>query len=114
MMSAFRGSAFTSAKSLPRPQIRPSVLTNRNVAPASSLRYSPPFFCASANAYTRFESLGATEKPMRPSPSFQVGRPSPTCFHVLPPSVDLKSPLPGPLYELPTVHGGRRADQTSA
>src|SRR3954463_1521280 len=63
-------------------------------------------------AYTRFGSLRETAMPMRPSPS--VGRPSVSCFQVVPPSVDLYNPLPGPFDGGYTFHGGRRVCHNDA
>src|SRR6185436_14086673 len=44
--------------------------------------------------------------PVRPIPSF--GRPVVSCFHVVPPSVDLKMPPPGPFVGEYVYQGGRR------
>src|SRR5688572_29465797 len=65
---------------------------------------------ASIVTYSRRPSLGATARPMRPSPSANVGRPFMMDVHVVPPSVDLNSPLPGPC-QTPVAHGaGRGSD----
>src|SRR6185437_10846926 len=61
----------------------------------------------SITAYTRRGLLGATAMPVRPMPS--LGKPVVSCFHVSPPSVDLKIPPPGPLVGEYVYHGGRRA-----
>src|SRR5712672_573855 len=70
-------------------------LTNAQVAPASSLRYRPPF-SFSTSAYTRFAFAPDTAMPIRPTmprgrPGFRV-----ISVHVSPPSVLLNRPLPGP------------------
>src|SRR3954468_19881635 len=44
--------------------------------------------------------------PLRPMPSF--GRPVVSCVHVVPPSVLLKMPPPGPFVGAYVYHGGRR------
>ena len=89
------------------PSIRLSSVVFFHVAPASSDRYSPPFFSfASTITYTRRPWFpGATATPARPhSPS---GSPCPMiCVHVTPSSTDLYSPLPGP-YEVPFCPGFR-------
>src|SRR5437899_2883012 len=50
--------------------------------------------------------------PIRPRPS--VGKPLVSCFHVVPPSVDLYSPLPGPFEGGYTFQGGRRVCHSDA
>src|ERR1041384_2576681 len=114
MMSGFFGSTFTSAKSLPRPHGRASSLTRRQLSPASSDLYKPPI-CGdpSQRALILFGSLGATQKPIRPRPCSKVGSPLVSCRHVLPPSVDLKSPLFGPCH-WPFSHGPCRPAHRSA
>src|SRR3954469_14813815 len=104
--SLFFGSTRTQAKSLPRPWIRCSPLTRFQLAPASSERYTPPASPrASTSAYMRFPSLGAMPSPMPPNPPCaKVGSPLPMGFHVVPPSVDLNSPLFGP-EKAPFSHG---------
>src|SRR5688572_14470463 len=67
---------------------------------------------ASMVTYTRRGSLGATASPMRPSPSAKVGSPLMIAFQVLPPSVDLNSPLPGPC-QTPFSHGPWRASHVA-
>src|SRR5665213_1563061 len=105
------------SKYQPRPQSRFSLLTWRQLAPASSERYTPP--CAplsvrsSTIAQTRLELLGATATPMRPTAS-SAGRPPVSCFQVSPPSVDLYSPLPGILEGAYTTQGGRRVAHSEA
>ena len=65
-------------------------------------------------AKSRFGRLGATVMPMRPTPSASnVGRPLPAGRHVSPPSVDLNTPLPGPLNS-PFSHGPCRASHSTA
>ena len=44
--------------------------------------------------------------PMRPKPCSKVGSPFVNCRHVVPPSVDLKRPLPGRLNVVLTRRGG--------
>src|ERR1700736_2986622 len=95
MTSLFLGSTRTPAKSEPRPDFTASVLLRCQLAPASSERYSA-LGLASTSAYMRLGSLGAIAMPMRPSPCAGVGRPPVSCCQVVPPSVDLKSPLFGP------------------
>src|SRR5512135_3325627 len=87
------GSAVMPPKYQPRCHNRFSFASRRQLAPASSERYIPPAL-ASTTAYTRLGSATDTSMPMRPNPS--LGRPCVSCFQVLPPSVDLYSPLPGP------------------
>src|SRR5262245_55426077 len=123
-MSAFFGSTASFSKYQPRPHKAPSFDIRVHVAPASSDRKKPPSIGGAAapprppplppaagsagggggafgsgtrqstTAYTRRELLGATAMPVRPIPSF--GRPVVSCFQVVPPSVDLKMPPPGP------------------
>src|SRR3954462_15100356 len=50
--------------------------------------------------------------PLRPMPS--LGRPTVICFHVVPPSTDLKRPPPGPLDGAYVYQGGRRVFQSAA
>jgi hypothetical protein len=64
-------------------------------------------------AVERRGSLGATPMPMRPSPSGAVGSPCVSWRHVVPPSVDLKRPLPGPV-KTPFSHGAWRDSQSAA
>src|SRR5262249_12124110 len=66
----------------------------------------------STTAYTRRGLLGAIAMPVLPMPSF--GRPAVSCFHVLPPSVDLKMPPPGPFVGAYVYQGGRRVFQRPA
>src|SRR5438552_2381874 len=112
MRSGFFGSTLTSAKSLPRPVILPSLLTCRHDSPASSDRYKP-LGRVSTRAYSRLGSLRETSSPIRPRPSSGPGKPLVSAFQVDPPSVDLKSPLFGPLQE-PFSHGAWRAAQSTA
>src|SRR5580658_1917872 len=107
MTSLFFGSTRTQAKSDPRPETRSSVFTRFHVVPASSERYTALGF-PSTSAYMRLASLGAIPMPMRPSPSAGVGSPPVSCDQVLPPSVDLKRPLPAPLHS-PFSQGPWRA-----
>src|ERR671932_2212011 len=74
-------------------------LTSVHVAPASSLRKSPPL-CASTSAYTRRALAPETATPMRPTTP--VGRPGLRVIsvHVSPPSVLLNNPLPGPPLDI--------------
>src|SRR6185295_809038 len=113
-MSAFFGSALISAKSLPRPHGRASLLTLRQLSPASSDRYTPPN-CGEAStvAYMRFELLGATQNPIRPKPCSNVGSPFVSLRQLLPPSVDLNNPLSGPC-QAPFSHGPCLPAQRSA
>src|ERR1700736_6566546 len=69
---------------------------------------------AVTHAYIRFGALGAMAMPMRPRPSAGVGSPVVSGAHVVPPSVDLNSPLVGPLYALLYSHGPWRAAQSTA
>src|SRR6266576_877023 len=70
-------------------------LTSAHVAPASSLRYRPPF-SFSTSAYTRFGFAPDTATPILPT--IPRGRPGLRVIsvHVSPPSVLLNRPLPGP------------------
>src|SRR5688500_17795841 len=70
-----------------------------HVAPASSDRKTPPS-AASISAYTRFGSAAETETPI--FPQIAGGRPGflDRSVHVLPPSVVLNSPLPGPPLDI--------------
>ncbi len=116
-MSASCGSTAIFSKYQPRPHSAWSLLTRRQVAPASSERNTPP--CPgggaagrpatggggagavgsgtrqSTTAYTRRGLDGATAMPVRPIPA--GGRPAVSCCQVDPPSVDLWIPPPGPL-----------------
>src|SRR5919197_503646 len=75
-----------------------------NVAPASSERNTPPS-AASTIAYTRFESAPDTLTPILPSGlAGSPGLPD-SSVHVVPPLVDLKSPLDSP--PLNNSHGLR-------
>src|SRR6185437_552393 len=76
-----------------------SSLVRFHVAPASSERYTPPFD-ASTIAYTRLGSAGDTDTPIRPITP--VGNPALRVISVQwsPPSVVLKSPLPGPPLDI--------------
>src|SRR4051794_32250644 len=133
-MSASFGSTATFSKYQPRPQIAWSAATRVHVAPASSERKRPPSPGSAAAppppppprpppagggtggfgsagrqsmiAYTRRGFVGATAMPVRPMRS--AGNPFVSCFQVLPPSVDLKMPPPGPLDGEYEYHGGRR------
>src|SRR6184192_4987536 len=98
-MSGFVGSTRTLAKSSPRPQTRDSLFIRVQVAPASSERKRPGSF-AVTHAYMRFGSPGATPMPMRLRPSAAAGSPRVNGCHVVPPSIDLKSPLVLPAYAL--------------
>src|SRR5687767_12855109 len=87
-----------------------SPVASFHVAPASSERYRPPFGSFSISAYTRVPSAPDTLTPALPqrpdgSPGFFV-----ISVHVLPPSVDLNSPLPGPPLDMPH---GKRCDSHS-
>src|SRR6185503_13233264 len=106
-MFAFFGSTLSSAKSEPRLCTRTSSPVLRQLPPASSERKMPLRAPASIVRYSRRGSLGATARPMRPRPSANVGRPFMIGFHVVPPSVDLNSPLPGPC-QTPFSHGACR------
>src|ERR1051326_4417179 len=53
----------------------------------------------------RFGLLGAMPMPMRLNPCAAVGSPRVSGCHVVPPSVDLNSPLVDPTYALPYSHG---------
>ena len=64
-----------------------SVVSGTAVAEGSGSRLS-------ITAYTRRGLLGETAIPVRPMPSF--GSPLVNGFQLLPPSVDLKMPPPGP------------------
>src|SRR5688572_9553167 len=70
-------------------------LTSVHVLPPLSELYKPPY-SFSISAYTRFGSAPETSTPMRPTTP--VGRPGRRVIsvHDSPPSVDLKSPEPGP------------------
>src|SRR5438105_9614853 len=90
--------------------LRPA-LTSVHVAPASSERNRPPF-SFSTNAYTRLGSAPLTATPMRPinpdgNPGLRV-----ISVHVSPPSVDLKSPDPGPPLDI--VYSLRNASHSAA
>ena len=110
----FFGSTLTSAKSLPRPQTRCSLLTRCQVSPASSERIDA---AQPRRIDERVEALRIaardTAKPMRPRPCRVVGSPCVSCFQVVPPSVDLKSPLSGPC-QAPFSHGPCRAAHRTA
>src|SRR6266446_5885824 len=118
-MSGFFGSTAIFSKYQPRPHSAWSALTRCQVAPASSERNTPP--CPgggaagrpgtggwglgagavgsgtrqSTTAYTRRGFDGATAMPVRPIPA--GGRPLVNGCQVVPPSVDLWIPPPGPL-----------------
>src|ERR1043166_502220 len=62
----------------------------------------------------RFGLLGAMPMPMRLHPCAAVGSPRVSGCHVVPPSVDLNSPLVDPTYALPYSHGAWRADHSAA
>src|SRR5258708_27884805 len=53
---------------------------------------------------------------MRPRPSSAVGKPFVSCFQVLPPSVELKRPLPAAMNDSPLriSHGATRAAHSAA
>ncbi len=72
-----------------------SVLTSVQVAPASSDRNRPPPL-ASTSAYTRFGFAPETLTPILPIGSSGRPRWPVSSVQVVPPSVDLNSPLPGP------------------
>ena len=81
------------------------------MAPASLERNKPPF-SFSTSAYTRFGSAPLTATPIRPiipdgSPGLRV-----ISVHVSPPSVDLKSPEPGPPLDI--VYSFRNASHSAA
>src|SRR6266852_6215813 len=80
------------------------------LSPPSSERKRPPSL-DSIRAYTRLEFPPETETPMRPI--IPAGRPCPSSFaQVLPPSMDLWRPLPGPpLFRL---HGVRETSHIEA
>src|SRR5436189_5859240 len=103
-MSAFFGSAFTSAKSLALPQYLLSACILVQLSPASSLLKIPPSLPASTVSYILFESEGAIQKPILPKPCSVVGKPLVIFFHVVPPSVDLNNPLSVP-FHAPFSHG---------
>ena len=137
-MSAFFGSTASFSKYQPRPQSAGSAESRVHVPPPSSERKNPPCpggaggrppalplggagcagcsGCAgradgsgtrqSITAYTRRGLLGATAIPVRPIPS--LGNPAVSCVHVVPPSVDLKIPPPGPFVGEYVNQGGRR------
>jgi photosystem II stability/assembly factor-like uncharacterized protein len=69
-------------------------------------------FRLSTTAYTRCGLEAATAMPVLPIPSF--GSPVVSCIHVLPPSVDLYIPPPGPLVGAYTNQGGRRVFHSPA
>src|SRR5438132_6740792 len=91
---------------------RRSRFTLVHVAPPSSDRKRPPSF-ASTIAYRRRLSPPATAIVIFPrtsdfgSPGFFV-----SSFHVVPPSVDLKRPLPGPPSD--KEYGVRNASHSAA
>jgi len=66
----------------------------------------------STTAYTRRGFPADTAMPHLPIPDF--GSPAVSCFHVLPPSVDLKIPPPSPLDGRYVYHGGRRVFHSPA
>src|SRR6266581_5053141 len=72
-----------------------SVLTSAQVAPASSDRNRPPPL-ASTIAYTRFGSAPETLTSILPTGPAGRPRRLVSSVQVVPPSVDLNSPLPGP------------------
>src|SRR6266702_4540892 len=82
----------------------------RHVSPASSDRYTPsPLSVAysvctvvEAVAYSRCGSLAATPTLICTRPG---GNPFVSCFHVVPPSVDLNRPPPVPGYAFASSHG---------
>src|SRR2546423_11718857 len=133
-MSALCGSTVIFSKYQPRPHSAWSLLTRRQVAPASSERNTPPCpgggsegrsgACGggggalgsgtrqSTTAYTRRGLDGATAIPVRPIPV--AGRPAVSCCHVDPPSIDLWIPPPGPFVGGYVNHGGRRVFQSPA
>jgi hypothetical protein len=77
-------------------------LTSFHFSPPSSERQSEPRWPVSISAYTRRESLGAIATAIFPRGG--SGRPCPVNrFHVVPPSRDRKTPLPGPPLFLPQV-----------
>src|SRR5690348_2115115 len=100
----------------PRPPIRWSELMSFQVSPASFETYTPPFLFASTDAYIRVGSLGATAMPIRPRPSSAAGNPLVSGRQFVPPSVDLKIPLPAVIKEAPlrTSHGATRAAHKTA
>src|SRR6185437_11809916 len=94
MRSGFFGSAVICPKYQPRCQMRGSPLVFFQVLPASSERYRPPS-SASTIAYMRSGAAAEIAMPIRPR-SFE-GNPWPSMWvQVLPPSVDLYKPEPGP------------------
>src|SRR5438876_2197305 len=135
-MSGSCGSTAIFSKYQPRPHSAWSLLTRRQVAPASSERNTPP--CPggggagrpgaggwglgagdvgsgtrqSTPAYTRRGFDGATAMPVRPIPS--AGRPVVSWCQVEPPSMDLWIPPPGPLVGAYVNHGGRRVFHSPA
>src|SRR5262245_29505306 len=142
-MSAFFGSTAIFSKYQPRPQSARSPENLLQVSPPSSERKKPPCPGTAAaapaprpapgggsgftgggaprpasgtrqstTAYTRRGLLGATAIPVRPIPS--EGRPFVSCFQVVPPSIDLKMPPPGPLVGAYVYQGGRRVFQRPA
>src|SRR5436189_4214380 len=112
-MSAFFGSAFTSAKSLALPQYLLSACILVQLSPASSLLKIPPSLPASTVAYILFESDGAMQKPILPKPCSVVGKPFVIFFQVVPPSVDLNKPLSFP-FHAPFSQGPWRPAHMSA
>src|SRR5487761_69185 len=111
-VSGFCGSTVMPPKYHHRDQMRRSLDTRVQLAPASVDLYNPPCF-ASTFAYTICGLLGDTAMPIRPSPA--LGNPCPVIgVQVWPSSVDLYSPLPGPLDGGYTLHGGRRVCHSAA
>src|ERR1043166_2080900 len=124
-MSAFPRSTAIFSKYQPRPQSDGSPDSFVQGPPASSERKPPPCPCASVpnpaglgpapgggsgvappagvgpgsrqsmTAYPRRGLLGAIAMPLRPIPA--PGSPAVSWVQLAPPSVDLKSPPPGPL-----------------
>src|ERR1019366_8742740 len=102
-MSAFFGLTVIAASSSDFPAMRLSVFTTVQLSPASSERYSADA-PEPATTYSRFGSLGLTAIWMRAGPAPAIGRPLVSGFHVVPPSVLLKSPLVVPA-KAPFSHG---------
>src|SRR5437762_10438140 len=132
-MSGSFGSTVIFSKYQPRPQSALSPFVLVQVSPPSSDRNTPPCpggGCVGApagagtgggvprggsvvggasgrrqstTAYTRFGLLAAIAIPVLPIPV--GGKPDVSRFHVVPPSVDLKIPPPGPFVGAYVNHG---------